>query len=43
MNAAREVEQNAYQLAEAQSLLLGAYYRLQLQTGQMVWPAQGTP
>lgn len=43
MNAAREVEQNASQLAEAQRMLLRAYYRLQLQTGQMVWPAQETP
>lgn len=40
MNAAREVEQNAYQLADAQTNLLVAYYHLKLQSGQMLRQSQ---
>lgn len=41
MNAAREVEQNAYQLADAQARLLAAYYHLKLQSGQLLRQLQG--
>lgn len=41
MNAAREVEQNAYQLADAQARLLAAYYHLKLQSGQLIRQLQG--
>lgn len=41
LNAVREIEQNAYSLAEAHSTLVAAAYRIQLQTGRMSWQQRG--
>jgi adhesin transport system outer membrane protein len=41
LNSAREVAQAEYAVAEAQSISLGAYYRLAVQSGVNTWTAEG--